>query len=159
MRSGGNTAPQHRQVALARVTVPPRTALWVFGSNTSNVTRGGAPPVDGFELVRERVYPGDGKTEVRVEFVGDAERVGLKAEAQESAVPVVGGAGAGNLKGREVVCGESHLAEELRLRADQTRDPRAGAVGTHRLDPHRFAEQGAGQDLSAANGRLCAHGP
>ena len=42
--------------------------------------------VDGFELVRQRVYPGDGETEVGIELVGDAQGVGLKAQAQEGAV-------------------------------------------------------------------------
>jgi hypothetical protein len=33
--------------------------------------------IDGFELMRERVYAGDGKPKVRIKFVGDAQGVSL----------------------------------------------------------------------------------
>src|SRR3990172_9043738 len=42
-RSGERTVLQHRQVALALVTVPPETPLSFFGSNISNSTCGGTP--------------------------------------------------------------------------------------------------------------------
>ena len=37
--------------------------------------------VDGFELVGQRVHARDGKPEIGIEFVGDAERMRLEAEA------------------------------------------------------------------------------
>src|SRR5579875_1699374 len=43
-RSGGSTAPQQRQVALARLTVPPRTSFSVGGVKISNSTRGVPSP-------------------------------------------------------------------------------------------------------------------
>ena len=43
--------------------------------------------VDGFELVRQRVDAGDGQAEVGIELVGDAERIGLDAEAQQVPSP------------------------------------------------------------------------
>src|SRR5262249_44359287 len=45
--------------------------------------------VNRLELVRQWVDPRDRETEVGVKLVSDAERVGLKAEAQEIAVAVV----------------------------------------------------------------------
>ena len=44
--------------------------------------------VDGFELVRQRIDAGDRQAEVGIELVGDAEGVGLEAEAEQSAVAV-----------------------------------------------------------------------
>jgi hypothetical protein len=42
--------------------------------------------VDRLKLVRQQVDPGDGETEVRVELVGDAERVRLQAETNQPTV-------------------------------------------------------------------------
>ena len=41
--------------------------------------------VDGLELVRQRIDARDREAEVGIELVGDAERVGLEAEAEEGA--------------------------------------------------------------------------
>ena len=46
--------------------------------------------VDRFELVRQRIDARDRETEVRIELVGDAERVGLKPKAEQAAVAVEG---------------------------------------------------------------------
>ena len=44
--------------------------------------------VDRFELVRQRIDARDRQAEVRIELVGDAERVCLEAEAKQAAVAV-----------------------------------------------------------------------
>ena len=46
--------------------------------------------VDRFELVRQRIDAGDGEREVRVVFVGQAEAMGLDAEAEQAGVAVEG---------------------------------------------------------------------
>ena len=40
--------------------------------------------------MRERVDFGEGETEIRVEFVGDAKGAGFETEAEEAAVACVG---------------------------------------------------------------------
>ena len=43
--------------------------------------------VDRFQLVGQRVHPGDGEAEVGVELVGDAQGVGLEGQLEEASVP------------------------------------------------------------------------
>ena len=45
-------------------------------------------------------------------------------------------------------------AELLGALADETRHPDIGAVDANGLYPHRFVEQGAGDDLPLADGRF-----
>ena len=78
--------------------------------------------VHRFELVRQRIYARDGKPEIGIELVGDAERIGLEADSQKPSVAVVGksrvGDGqVGNVSGRERDLTEllGPLADEARL--------------------------------------------
>ena len=45
--------------------------------------------INGFELMRQRIDARDGKTELRIKLVGDAERISLEPEAEKLAVAVV----------------------------------------------------------------------
>ena len=69
--------------------------------------------VHGFELVRQRIYARDGKPEIGIELVGNAERVGLEADSQELPVAVVGKGRVGDGQAGKVVRGERDLTEPL----------------------------------------------
>ncbi len=45
--------------------------------------------IDRFQLVGQRVHAGDREAEVRVELVGDAQRVGIQCELQQVPIAVV----------------------------------------------------------------------
>jgi hypothetical protein len=45
--------------------------------------------VDRFELMRERVHTRDGEPEVWIEFIGDSQSIGLKAETKKLAVTFI----------------------------------------------------------------------
>ena len=105
-----------------------------------------------FELVRQRVDARDREPEIRIELVGDSERIGLEAEAQKPPVAFVGESGIGYGQGREVGGGERNPAEPLGLLADETCDPGIGPVRTNGFHPHRFVELRPDQDLSFPDG-------
>src|SRR5690606_19616455 len=44
--------------------------------------------VDGLELMRQRIHPRDRQPEVRIELVGDTERISLQSEAEKVPIAV-----------------------------------------------------------------------
>ena len=96
--------------------------------------------VDRLELMRKRIDARDREPEVGIELVGDAQGVGLQAEAQQAPVAIVGVPCVEDREPREIVGGERHLAEALRLRTDQPDRPARRAVGLHGLHPHGLVE-------------------
>ncbi len=113
--------------------------------------------VDRFELVRQRVHPRDREPEVGVELVGDAEGVGLEAEAQKAPIAVVRVPRVEDREAFDVRGGERHLAKALGLRADQPDRPTCRPVCFHGLNPHRLAEERAGEDLASGDARHGGH--
>ena len=109
--------------------------------------------VDGFQLMRQRVHAGDGEAEVRVELVGDAERVGLQRKTQPPPVALVGARGVGDGEAGHVLGGERNAQEALRAHADQAHIPTAGAVLAHGLYAHGLGELRAGERLALRDGR------
>ena len=103
--------------------------------------------VDGLKLMRQRVYAGNGESEVGVKLVGDTERVRLNADPEDLSVAVVSEMGLLDLELLEVGGGEGYLAEASSVESAQANDPRAGAGLLIRLHPHRLAEERAGDDL------------
>ncbi len=103
--------------------------------------------IDGLKLVRQRVYAGDGQSEVGVELIGDAERVRLDADAEDLPVAVVSELGLLDLELGEVGSGEGDPSEFFGADAAETDHPCAGAALANRLHPHRLAEERAADDL------------
>ena len=68
--------------------------------------------VDRFELVRQRIDAGDGEREVRVVLVGQAEPLGLDAEAEQRRVAVERLARRGNLQLCQVVLCQDGIPDE-----------------------------------------------
>jgi len=97
--------------------------------------------VDRFELVRQRIDAGDRKAEIRVELVGDAERVRLNPEAEPDRVPRETARGFLEPQRREVRKRHVEPTKPLRLDPDQTDRPRPGPVLLNGFDPVRFAEE------------------
>ena len=62
----------------------------VVGEQEANARELEQVVVDRFELMRQRIDARDREPEVGVELVGDAERVGLQAEAEQAPVAVEG---------------------------------------------------------------------
>ena len=59
--------------------------------------------VDRLKLVRQRVHARDGKTEVGIEFVGNAEPIGLQGDPEKPPVTIVGERGVGNRQVGKVI--------------------------------------------------------
>ena len=118
--------------------------------------------VDRLELVRQRVHAGDREPEVRVELPGDPERIGLEPEPKQPAVAVVVKARLQNCQSVEVRVRQRDLAKALGLGANEPDGPGAVSALMDRLNAHRLAEQGAGEDLARPNTGTCRrhrHGP
>ena len=115
--------------------------------------------VDGLEPMRERVHPGYREAEIRVELPGDAERPSLESEPQKPAVAVICERRVGDRQARYVVRRQGDAAEPLRPQPDQAREPGVRAVRADGFDPHRLAEQRAGENLSFVYGSVAAHRP
>ncbi len=106
--------------------------------------------VNRFELVRQRVDPRDREAEVRIEFVGDAEGVGLEPEEKKSAIPPVGARRILDPERRQVSRAQSDSAKLLRGETNEADDPPINVVPSDRLDTHRLAEDRALQNLALA---------
>ena len=104
--------------------------------------------VDGLELVRQRIDTRDRETEVRVELVGDAEGVSLKAEAEQSAVAVEGVLRIEHREALQIVGVQCYLAEPFGVRAHEADDPTRRAVRLHGFDAHRLVEKRTDEDLA-----------
>lgn len=104
------------------------------------------------------VDPRDREAEERIELVGDAERVGLEAQAQQAAVAGVGQRGLVDRDGDEVAGLQGHAAELLGALADEAEDPCLGTERSHRFDAHRLRELRPAQDLVGAQGRQVVQG-
>ena len=113
--------------------------------------------VDRFELVGQGIHARDGEPEVGVELVGDAEGIGLEAEAQEPSVAVEGRSGVGDGQAGEVVGGERDLTEPLGLLAHEADHAESGTVRADGHHPHGLAEQGAGEHLAFADHGVSGH--
>src|SRR5579875_793095 len=106
--------------------------------------------------MRQRVDPRDGEAEIGIEFVSNAERVGLEPEAEQSAVTIEGTLWLLDGKTRELACGHRHFAKPLGIQAYESHDPAGRPVGLHRLHAHRLVEKRTGKDLSFADRRFAA---
>ena len=104
--------------------------------------------VDRLELMRQRIDARDREAEIRIELVGDAEGVCLKAEAEQSAVAVERMLRIEHREAQQVVGAHRDLAESLGIRAHEAHNPTCRAVGLHGLNPHRLVEERAGEDLA-----------
>ena len=84
--------------------------------------------VHGFKLVRQRVHPRNGEPEVQVEFVGDAEGIGLQSKPQKPPVAVVGKDRVGDGQMGEGFGRERDPTKLLRPLADQADQHAIGTV-------------------------------
>ena len=109
--------------------------------------------VDGFELMRQRIDARDREPEVRIELVGNAERIGLKPKPQQAAVAVERVLRVDDGDPVEIGRGQRDLAEPLGLQPHQTNHPARRAVDQHGLDPHRLTEERTGEDLARVQGK------
>ena len=114
--------------------------------------------VDGFQLVRQRIDARDGKPEIGVELVGNAERIRLQADSQETSITIVRECGIGNGQVRDVVRAEHHATELLGVLTDEAGLPTARSAGAYGFHPHRLIEQRAAQNLAFSDGHPGSHG-
>src|SRR5262249_34561467 len=103
--------------------------------------------VDRLELMRERINSGYGEAEVRIELVGDAERVRLKAETQEPTIAVEGLGSIQDVEPFEISGGQRDLPEALSLNAHEPYRPASRPTPLDGLDTHRLAERCPTEDL------------
>ena len=85
--------------------------------------------VDRLELMRQRIDARDREAEIRIKLVGDAQSIGLKAEAEQSAVAVEGVPRVENREALQILGGHRHLAKALGVCAHEAHDPARRAVG------------------------------
>jgi len=103
--------------------------------------------------VRERVDAGNRQAEVRIELVGDPERVGLEAQPQQAAISVEGVPDLKGVQACQILGRERHLSETLGACADQSNRPRARPVGLDGFHAHRLVEEGTRHDLAGSEGK------
>ncbi len=113
--------------------------------------------VDRLQLVGKRVHAGNGQSEVRIELVGDAERVGLDSETKQLPVAAVVERRVQDGELLDVRRVQRYSTEPFAVHAYQTGDPGSRTIGAHGFHPHRLAEERAGDNLSLADGVLFAH--
>jgi hypothetical protein len=128
----------HDGLARTRVVCQKKTDAWQLQQIV----------VDGFKLMRQRVYARDRESEIGIEFLGDTEGVRLNADPKNLSIAVVGEVGLLNLKLLEISGGEGHLPKAFGVYSAQPNNPRARSVLTNGLDAHRLAEKRACYDLS-----------
>jgi hypothetical protein len=104
--------------------------------------------IDGFELVRERVNARDRETEAGIEFVRDAERIGLEAQAQERAVAGEGVGESPDMQLAKVLSAECDATELLGLETDEADRPAIRPGRPDRLEPHGLVEERAVNNLA-----------
>ncbi len=114
--------------------------------------------VHRFELVWKRVDAGDGKPEIGIEFVGDAQSISLESDAQKPSVAGIGKSLVGDGQASDVSGRKYGLTEPLRLRADKASFQMISIVGANGYYAHRFVEQRASQYLPFADGWRLAYG-
>ena len=73
--------------------------------------------VDRLQLVRQRIDAADRQAEIGVELEGDAERISLQAEPQQSRIAVEGERRGLDADLRKIRLGQRDAAKPLRLRA------------------------------------------
>ena len=99
------------------------------------------------QLVRQRIDVRDRETEVRVELVGDAQRVCLQAQPQMPPVAVERRGSVNDLQSSDLVLAQRHLAERACGLADQPYYYVTVAAGSDGDDLHGFVERPSPQDL------------
>jgi hypothetical protein len=82
----------------------------------------------------------DRNPKVRIEFVGNPERVRLQTKSQQTPITLIREAGIGDGKVLEVSLSQRNPPELLRTQADQASNPGLRPVGANGLHPHRLAE-------------------
>jgi hypothetical protein len=96
--------------------------------------------INRLKLMREGIDAGDRKAEVRIEFEGNAKRIGLDAEPQEVAFPTESACWLLYCEGFEVGGGEGDATELLSSRADQAKPPSAITEQRDGFDTHGLVE-------------------
>ena len=82
------------------------------------------------------------------------EGMGLKPEAEEFPIPIIGRRGVKNAKSFEVGGGQGNVAESFGLSPHKPHDPSIRAICADCLHPHRLVEQGTGKNLTGLYGTI-----
>ncbi|GIW54135.1 MAG: hypothetical protein KatS3mg082_0539 [Nitrospiraceae bacterium] len=98
---------------------------------------------DGFQLVRQGIDVRDGENRAGVEFVSDAQCMGLKTQPELLPIAVIPEDGVEDAKAFDVSEREGDVAEAFCLCANQADNPGLLTARADRFHPHGLAEQRA----------------
>ncbi len=106
--------------------------------------------VDGFELMRQRIDAGDREREERIVLVGQAETMGLDAQAEQTGVAVEGLTISRNRRAGELSWRQDRVVGQAGIQAAAD-DLERFAERNGRQDLHRFGERGPADDAARVN--------